>query len=62
MNKRPSKTARRVGTRRRFYPGFRITSAADDILQSIPRGQRSQYINEAIEQYAHNPTKRKDEK
>jgi len=60
-NKTP-KTTRRKGVKRKKFPPFYLTSAAEAALGEIPNGQKSAYINKAIEQYAKDPTKQKEEK
>jgi len=48
MMPKPPKTTRRRGVQLPFYPGFRIWFEALKILKSLPRGERSKFINEAI--------------
>ncbi len=58
-NPRPRKTSRRVGHRRKFQPGFYLTKEAEKALGEIPSGKKSEFINQAIVQYA---KQRKEEK
>jgi len=60
MPKTP-KTTRRRGVRRKKFPPFYLTSAAEQALGQIPNGQKAKFINDAIV-LAANPTKRKEEK
>ena len=55
------KTTRRRGVKRTLFP-FYPTPAAQAFIDSIPNGQKAQEINKAIEQYAKDPTKRKEDK
>lgn len=59
-NPRPRKTSRRVGQRRKFQPGFYLTKEAEEALEKIPSGKKSEFINQAIVQYTQ--AKRKEEK
>lgn len=58
MPKTP-KTTRRRGVRRKFQPGFYLTTEAEKALGEIPSGKVSEFINQAIVSLAN---KRKEEK
>ena len=59
------KTTRRVGSRGKLVPVY-LTAAALEVWYQIPRSERSKRVQDGLLldglTYAHNPTKRKEEK